>query len=150
MMKVNRIEPSSGRYYICEDTVVILPLSNLVSLAVVTLFNPALQQPEGGLILAGGYYNYRRRPYRMEKLQRICQLNPLRRKANGRRVLNIPIVMYCDDMSTRRWNKHESWYFTLAGLPFKEVNKEYNVHFIGTSNTIGGMEMLPETVDELM
>lgn len=29
MMKVNRIEPSSGRYYICEDTVVILPISDL-------------------------------------------------------------------------------------------------------------------------
>ena len=50
---------------------------------------------------------------------------------------------------TKRWNHHESWYFTLAGSPFEEVNKEYNVHFICTSKVIGGIEMLPEIVDEM-
>ncbi|KAL0066643.1 hypothetical protein AAF712_006245 [Marasmius tenuissimus] len=45
--------------------------------------------------------------------------NPWRSVANGRRVVSLPVWMYCDDTSgnvLKKWNKHNSFLFTLAGL----------------------------------
>ncbi|KAH9810402.1 hypothetical protein DFH28DRAFT_932887 [Melampsora americana] len=45
--------------------------------------------------------------------------NPWRVKANGLIVRSVPIALYSDDTSgnvSKKWNKHMSFYFTLAGL----------------------------------
>ncbi|ESK81655.1 hypothetical protein Moror_3234 [Moniliophthora roreri MCA 2997] len=62
-----------------------------------------------------------------------CSGNPWRAHAKGRRV----------------WNKHNSFLFTLAGLSRKHSHKEYNVHFLCTSNIAGPLEMLDGIVDQL-
>ncbi|KAH6876645.1 hypothetical protein BKA70DRAFT_1128177 [Coprinopsis sp. MPI-PUGE-AT-0042] len=78
--------------------------------------------------------------------------NKWRCKAQGRRVVSMPMWWYCDDTSgnvSKKWNKHNSFLFTLAGLPREEAQKEYNVHFLSTSNTAPPLEMLDGILDQL-
>ena len=70
----------------------------------------------------------------------------------GKRVYAFPIWLYCDDTSgnmSKRWNKHNSYLFTVAGLPQSELHKEYNVHFLCTSNVAPPLEMLDGILDQL-
>ncbi|KAI0311751.1 hypothetical protein OF83DRAFT_1087477 [Amylostereum chailletii] len=78
--------------------------------------------------------------------------NKWRKKAGGRRVVAFPIWLYCDDTSgnlSKRWNKHNSFLFTAAGLPRRHVHQEHNVHFLSTSNLAPPLEMLDAFVDQL-
>ncbi|KAH9815040.1 hypothetical protein DFH28DRAFT_1166770 [Melampsora americana] len=78
--------------------------------------------------------------------------NPWRAKACGRIIRHVPLVLYCDDLSgnvSKRWNKHIAFYFTLAGLPPKFSNQEYNCHFLTTSNRAGALELADPVVDSL-
>lgn len=78
--------------------------------------------------------------------------NRWRALANGARVYAFPIWLYCDDTSgnlSKKWNKHNSFLFTPAGLPRAHVHREYNVHFLCTSNLAPPLEMLDGVVDQL-
>ncbi|THG93047.1 hypothetical protein EW026_g8075 [Hermanssonia centrifuga] len=71
-------------------------------------------------------------------------LNPWRTKAQGKRVLVLPLWWYCDDTSSnssKKWNKHNSFLCVLAGLPCKHVHLAYNIHFLATSNIAALLEM---------
>ncbi|KAI0258461.1 hypothetical protein BC834DRAFT_847348, partial [Gloeopeniophorella convolvens] len=71
--------------------------------------------------------------------------NPWRTKAKGRRVLAMPIWLYCDDTSgnsTKRWNRHDSFLFILAGLLQAYSLLPYNIHFLSTSTIATPLEML--------
>jgi hypothetical protein len=60
--------------------------------------------------------------------------------------------MYCDDTSgntSKKWNEHNSYLFTLAGLPREQAAKEYNVHFLCTSNKAPPLEMLDGVLDQI-
>ncbi|KIJ52180.1 hypothetical protein M422DRAFT_43551 [Sphaerobolus stellatus SS14] len=66
-------------------------------------------------------------------------------KSKGFPVYSVPIWLYCDDTSgnlSKKWNKHNSYLFTLARLPHQEVLKEYNVQLLSTSNLTPPLEML--------
>ncbi|KAH9817323.1 hypothetical protein DFH28DRAFT_926849 [Melampsora americana] len=79
-------------------------------------------------------------------------INPWRIKAQGQIIRHVPLVLYCDDLSgnvSKRWNKHMAFYFTLAGLPPKLANQEFNCHFLSTSNTSGALELADPLIDEL-
>jgi hypothetical protein len=72
-------------------------------------------------------------------------LNPWRAKAKGRRVFSTPIWTWCDDTSgneSKKWNKHNSYLFTLAGLPREQAHSMYNIHFLATSNLAHPLEMM--------
>ncbi|KAF9257230.1 hypothetical protein L218DRAFT_800681, partial [Marasmius fiardii PR-910] len=78
--------------------------------------------------------------------------NPWRERAKGRRVLSIPLWLYCDDTSgnvSKKWNKHNSFLFTLAGLKRSHSQKEYNVHFVCTSNIVGPLEMMDGVAEQI-
>ncbi|KAE9396390.1 hypothetical protein BT96DRAFT_824723, partial [Gymnopus androsaceus JB14] len=78
--------------------------------------------------------------------------NRWRKLAGGRRVFSFPIWMYCDDTSgnvSKKWNKHNSFLFTAAGLAREDSQREYNVHFLCTSNTAPPLEMLDGIIDQL-
>ncbi|KAK1235606.1 hypothetical protein PQX77_001159 [Marasmius sp. AFHP31] len=78
--------------------------------------------------------------------------NPWRDRAKGRRVLSVPIWLYCDDTSgnvSKKWNKHNSFLFTLAGLERSESQKDYHVHFLCTSNIAGPLEMLDGVAEQI-
>ncbi|KIM68453.1 hypothetical protein SCLCIDRAFT_20369 [Scleroderma citrinum Foug A] len=73
-------------------------------------------------------------------------------QAGGYRVLAYMIWLYCDDTSgnkSKKWNKHNSFLFTAAGLPRHMVHKESNIHFLATSNIAPPLEMLDGIVDQL-
>ncbi|KAF9472390.1 hypothetical protein BDN70DRAFT_938219 [Pholiota conissans] len=64
----------------------------------------------------------------------------------------MPLWMYCDDTSgntSKKWNEHNSFLFTLAGLPQHESMKEYNVHFLRTSNIAPPLEMMDGVVQQI-
>ncbi|KAK1226230.1 hypothetical protein PQX77_010812 [Marasmius sp. AFHP31] len=80
------------------------------------------------------------------------QGNKWRARAKGYKCLAFPIWLYCDDTSgntSKKWNEHNSFLFTAAGLPRFEISKEYNVHFLCTSNSAPPLEMLDGIVDQL-
>ena len=73
-------------------------------------------------------------------------------KAAGRRVHSLPLWFYCDDTSgnsSKKWNKHNSFLFVLAGLPREQVHLAYNIHFISTSNLTPPLEMAEGLVHDL-
>ncbi|KAI8907119.1 hypothetical protein DFJ77DRAFT_434685, partial [Powellomyces hirtus] len=75
-----------------------------------------------------------------------------RQTANGRRILVVPLVMFCDGSSgniSKQWNNHDTWIFTLAGLPFDQQSSDYHQHFVCTSNGLDGMEMTSAIVAQL-
>ena len=78
--------------------------------------------------------------------------NVWRHIANGSHVYAFPIWLYCDDTSgnvSKRWNKHNSFLFSPAGLPRSHAHREYNVHFLCTSNVAEPLEMLDGIVEQL-
>jgi hypothetical protein len=78
--------------------------------------------------------------------------NSWRAKAKEHRVLSFPIWLYCDDTSgnvSKKWNKHNSFLFTAAGLPRRIVHREINIHFLSTSNIAPPLEMLDGIVEQL-
>ncbi|KAH9899608.1 hypothetical protein C8Q73DRAFT_680493 [Cubamyces lactineus] len=78
--------------------------------------------------------------------------NRWREIASGHRVVAFPIWLYCDDTSgnlSKKWNKHNSFLFTPAGLPRRVVHQEYNIHFLSTSNIAPPLEMLDGIVEQL-
>ncbi|KAF8192221.1 hypothetical protein K438DRAFT_1762221 [Mycena galopus ATCC 62051] len=78
--------------------------------------------------------------------------NSWRAKAEGHRVLVFPLWVYCDDTSgnvSKKWNEHNSFLMTPAELPREEAQKEYNIHFLCTSNLARPLEMLAGIVDQL-
>lgn len=80
-------------------------------------------------------------------------VNRWRIRANGKVILNVPIILYSDDTSgnvSKKWNKHMAFYCTLAGLPPKLTNQDYNIHFISASNAATALELADSLVDELM
>ncbi|KAJ6616937.1 hypothetical protein B0H10DRAFT_1798409, partial [Mycena sp. CBHHK59/15] len=78
--------------------------------------------------------------------------NRWRKQATGHRVVAFPVWLYCDDTSgntSKKWNKHNSFLFTAAGLPRKYVHQESNIHFLSTSNIAPPLEMLDGIIDQL-
>ncbi|KAJ6556962.1 hypothetical protein B0H10DRAFT_2371346 [Mycena sp. CBHHK59/15] len=78
--------------------------------------------------------------------------NRRRKQASGHRMVAFPVWLYCDDTSgntSKKWNKHNSFLFTAAGLPRKFVHQESNIHFLSTSNIAPPLEMLDGITDQL-
>ncbi|EHS64758.1 uncharacterized protein PGTG_22477 [Puccinia graminis f. sp. tritici CRL 75-36-700-3] len=77
--------------------------------------------------------------------------NHWRTVADGKVIRNVPVTLYCDDTSgntSKQFNKHVSFYFTLSGLPPHVSNQEFNCHFLSTSNIGSALEIAEQVVDE--
>jgi hypothetical protein len=78
--------------------------------------------------------------------------NPWQTKARGKIIRNVPITLYSDDTSgnvSKQCNEHVSFYFTLSGLQPRLSNKEFNCHFLTTSNQAGVLKLSEMVIDEL-
>ncbi|KAI8453000.1 hypothetical protein BY996DRAFT_4561968, partial [Phakopsora pachyrhizi] len=78
--------------------------------------------------------------------------NPWRVKADGKMIRHIPLNFYSDDTSgnvSKQWNKHISIFMSLAGLPPKLSNQEFNTLFVATSNIVTALELAAPVCDEL-
>ncbi|KAJ6594963.1 hypothetical protein B0H10DRAFT_1960571 [Mycena sp. CBHHK59/15] len=65
--------------------------------------------------------------------------NCWRAKAQGSRCVVFPVWLYCDDTSgnvSKKWNEHNSFLMTPAGLPHEQSQNEYNIHFLSRSEGI--------------
>ncbi|KAI8456133.1 hypothetical protein BY996DRAFT_6412631 [Phakopsora pachyrhizi] len=66
----------------------------------------------------------------------IIQLpNPWRVKADGEMIRHVPLSLYSDNTSgnvSKQWNKNISVFMSLAGLPPKLSNQEFNTLFVAT------------------
>ncbi|KAJ7795541.1 hypothetical protein B0H14DRAFT_2391532 [Mycena olivaceomarginata] len=57
--------------------------------------------------------------------------------------------VYCDDTSgnvSKQWNEHNNFPMTPAGLPREEAQKEYNIHFLCTSNSHAHLKCSTESL----
>ncbi|KAI8446222.1 hypothetical protein BY996DRAFT_8458912 [Phakopsora pachyrhizi] len=83
----------------------------------------------------------------------IIQLpNPWRIKAEGKMIRHVPLRFYADDTSgniSKQWNKHISIFMSLAGLPPKLSNQEFNKLFVATSNIASALELAAPVFEEL-
>jgi hypothetical protein len=144
---------SSGSYWISEGDRRDCPLADIKERVVMIPYDQRSEVDPSLFYLKGAVEGRRGRRFTIEKASEYCADNHLRSKADGRMIVFAPIIIFCDDMSgnrSKRWNKYESWYWTFAGLPPEEVNKEYNIHFLATSNAVSGMKMLPSFVDDMI
>ncbi|KAI8442960.1 hypothetical protein BY996DRAFT_6428445 [Phakopsora pachyrhizi] len=67
-------------------------------------------------------------------------------------IRHIPLNFYSDDTSgnvSKQWNKHISIFMSLAGLPPKHSNQEFNTLFVATSNIATALELAAPVCDEL-
>ncbi|KZT39377.1 hypothetical protein SISSUDRAFT_1061200 [Sistotremastrum suecicum HHB10207 ss-3] len=111
-----------------------------------------LRNPRDGIPRADRIWGFRKTnvglPLRWER----PAVNPWRTRANGKRVLCFMIWLYCDDTSgnrSKKWNEHNSFLFTAAGLPRAESQKQYNTHFLCTSNCAPPLEMLEGITEQM-
>ncbi|KAI8999641.1 hypothetical protein BC832DRAFT_534096, partial [Gaertneriomyces semiglobifer] len=77
----------------------------------------------------------------------------LREKAQGKRIVMVPLILFCDDVSgnvSKKWNAHYNWYFQLAGLPFEYTQLDYNVHFLATSDTLSPLQIGREVLQDVV
>jgi hypothetical protein len=73
-------------------------------------------------------------------------------KAQGKRVLSVPMWVWCDDTSgnqSKKWNKHNSFLVTFAGLPRHMQQSAFNIHFLATSNIASPLEMFEGIGEEI-
>jgi hypothetical protein len=71
--------------------------------------------------------------------------NPWQDKAAGKHVLSVPVWLWCDDTSgnqSKKWNKHNSYLMTFAGLPQHMQQQGFNIHFLATSNVCSPLKMM--------
>ncbi|CAH7672298.1 hypothetical protein PPACK8108_LOCUS7107, partial [Phakopsora pachyrhizi] len=83
----------------------------------------------------------------------IIQLpNPWRTKAEGKMIRHVPLSFHADDTSgniSKQWNKHILIFMSLAGLPPKLSNQEFNKLFVTTSNIASALELAAPVFEEL-
>lgn len=97
-------------------------------------------------------YDHERQALRAWTLTDPKNGNRWRTTGMGYRVVSFPIWLYCDDTSgntSKKWNAHNSFLFTPAGLPLSESQKEYHVQFLCTSNIAAPLEMLDGVLEQL-
>ncbi|KAI8461625.1 hypothetical protein BY996DRAFT_6429319 [Phakopsora pachyrhizi] len=67
-------------------------------------------------------------------------------------IRHVPLSFYADDTSgniSKQWNKHISIFMSLAGLPPKLSNQEFNKLFVSTSNIASALELAAPVFEEL-
>ncbi|XP_070546461.1 uncharacterized protein [Ptychodera flava] len=78
--------------------------------------------------------------------------HPVKKKAGNRRILNLPLLFFSDDVggnTTNKWNRFGVWLFMLAGLPHKENNNLENIAFVNASNSVGALDLSKAILSEL-
>ena len=77
--------------------------------------------------------------------------NPWQERAQGHKVISMPYWLYCDDTSgncSKKWNEHNSFLMTPAGIPRQEAQGDSGIQFLCTSNAAPPLEMMDGVVTE--
>ncbi|KAH8913599.1 hypothetical protein BT69DRAFT_1344369 [Atractiella rhizophila] len=89
----------------------------------------------------------------LQQVEALIPISTLRAAHQGKRVVTVPVILYADDSSgnrSKKWNKHLSFYATLAGLPNKLQQQEYFFNFLGTSNVASALELLEGVASQIL
>ncbi|KAH9817525.1 hypothetical protein DFH28DRAFT_876272, partial [Melampsora americana] len=79
-------------------------------------------------------------------------VNEWQTKAKGTIIRHTPLTLYSDNTSgnvLKKFNKHMSIYFTLAGSPPNLTNQEFHTHFLATTNCATALELFDQVVDDI-
>ncbi|KZT60627.1 hypothetical protein CALCODRAFT_531479 [Calocera cornea HHB12733] len=71
--------------------------------------------------------------------------NRWRIRACGRKVYSLPIMVWADDVSgnvSKQWNKHILMCMSNLAMPRQSLERESNIHFVGTSTFASPVEMM--------
>ena len=82
----------------------------------------------------------------------LSKTNPLRQKARGRYVYQVPIILFEDETSgttSKRWNEHITIYFQNASLPRAELDKPASVRLLSVSTNVSANDLMEAVVEEL-
>lgn len=74
-------------------------------------------------------------------------------KANGMPVVNVPLILFCDDSSgnrSKKWNCFDVWYLLLAGLSKEDNALMKNIHFLTCSNRVSPLDLSRPIVEDLL
>ena len=77
----------------------------------------------------------------------------LMKKAAGRPVVMVPLILYSDDTSgnkSKKWHLFKSWSVLLAGLPRETNSQLTNIHFLSWSDKVSVLEMAEPITNELV
>ncbi|VDC00800.1 unnamed protein product [Peniophora sp. CBMAI 1063] len=144
--------PEHGGYIVNEHSVLEFPASHLqLTFPMLQATHKTLSVPDPGSILG------RRNELHGEVTPWTRVANPVldnnwRAKARQHRVVTFMMWLYCDDTSgnsSKKWNKHNSFLWTAAGLPRAMAQQQQNVHFSCTSNLAPPLEMLDGIASQL-
>ena len=75
------------------------------------------------------------------------------KKAAGRPVVMVPLILYSDDTSgnkSKKWHLFNSWSVLLAGLPRETNSQLTNIHFLSWSDKVSVLEMAEPITNELV
>ncbi|EIW74161.1 hypothetical protein CONPUDRAFT_170321, partial [Coniophora puteana RWD-64-598 SS2] len=78
--------------------------------------------------------------------------HPLRKKADGRSVYSIPVIIFIDDVSgnqSKQWNKHFSCYLSNGALPREKLTEEFHVRYVATSPSATPLEIMQGVRDSI-
>ncbi|KAF8871236.1 hypothetical protein BD779DRAFT_1478341 [Infundibulicybe gibba] len=78
--------------------------------------------------------------------------HPMRQKAQGRRVISVPLIVFMDDVSgniSKQWNKHHAIYMSNGNLPREMIEKEFCVRFVTSSPHASPMELMTAMKDSI-
>ncbi|GJJ13648.1 hypothetical protein Clacol_007904 [Clathrus columnatus] len=70
--------------------------------------------------------------------------NPKRIAAGGHPYYHVFTILFIDDVSgnvSKQWNKHYVCYLSNACLPHEQLDKEFNIWFVGSSPHINALEL---------
>eukprot|EP00731_Ephydatia_muelleri_P004501 Em0002g677a len=79
-------------------------------------------------------------------------LTPLKARADGKRVMMLPLILFSDDTSgnrSKKWHKVESWYLSFAGLPRHLNARIENINFVCSSDSVSPLDLSEPITQQL-
>eukprot|EP00731_Ephydatia_muelleri_P028790 Em0020g434a len=91
---------------------------------------------------------------RMDKQETAAHLasHPLKARADGKRVVMLPLILFSDDTSgnrSKKWHKFESWYLSFAGLPRHLNARIENINFVCSSDSVSPLDLSEPIAQQL-
>ena len=82
----------------------------------------------------------------------ILKQHPLKARADRKRVVMLPLILFSDDISgnqSKKWHKFESWYLSFAGPPRHLNARIENINFVCSSNSVSSLDLSEPIAQQL-
>ncbi|KAI9102781.1 hypothetical protein DFS34DRAFT_674335 [Phlyctochytrium arcticum] len=129
--------------YNINDLTEVVDLRSPTATPIIGVLRSSTQEGDEGYTLT---------PLSQSSLDEILKPHPLKVRANGHRVIMVPIDLFCDDSAgtdSKKWNPFYNWEMRLGGLRSSEGFRDFHTHFLATSNKASALEMAKAIVDSV-